>query len=176
MLPAPRALAAAEVDARLTELVALLTDAVESGASVGFVLPLAAGEAEAFWRDVALDLADGLRTALVAEVDGHIAGTVLLAPCLKPNQPHRADVQKLLVHRRYRGQGLGRLLMAGVEATARAAGRTLLTLDTRSGSAAEALYRTLGWREVGVIAGYALDPDRTLAACTFFCKHLEASS
>ncbi|MBV8543641.1 MAG: GNAT family N-acetyltransferase, partial [Acidobacteria bacterium] len=99
-----------------------------------------------------------------------IAGTVQLRPAPMPNQPHRADVAKLLVHRRARGKGLGRMLMEEIERRARSDGFTLLTLDTKRGDAAESLYRRVGWIEVGVIPGYALNPDGSLCDTVIFYK------
>lgn len=151
---------------------ALLVDAVASGASVGFVDPLSQSEVATFWRDVATEVARGERYVIVAQRAGLLVGCVHLVPSAKPNQRHRADVQKLLVMRAERGRGVGTRLMADVERRALAIGRWLLTLDTRHDSDAERLYRRLGWTEVGTIPDYAADPDRTLAACTFFYKRL----
>lgn len=163
-------LSARGIDARLAELVALLEDAVADGASVGFVSPLAAGEIEAYWREAALDVEDGFRRVLVAEEDGRLVGCVQLAPSGKPNQRHRAEVQKLLVRTAARGRGIGSALMKAVEALAGGEGRWLLTLDTRAESDADRLYRQWGWTPVGAIPEYARDPDHTLAACVFFYK------
>jgi GNAT superfamily N-acetyltransferase len=138
------------------------------------VLPLAEGECEAYWREVALDIADGVRDLLVAREHGQLVGSVQLAPCGKPNQPHRAEVQKLLVLASARGRGIGAALMRALEARSGEAGRWLLTLDTRSGSVAEYCYRRWGWTACGAIPRYALDPDRTLADCTFFYKALDS--
>lgn len=165
---------AREVDGRIGELSALLDDAIRGGASVGFVLPLAQGECEAYWREIALDVADGMRDVLVAKEHGRVVGTVQLAPSGKTNQPHRADVQKLLVLASARGHGVGAALMRALEARARAAGRWLLTLDTRTDSVAERCYRRWGWTACGTIPDYAKDPDGTFANCTFFYKALDA--
>ena len=167
-----RSIAAGEIDARRAELRALLVDAIDGGASVGFVMPIDATRIDAFWRDVAADVAAGTRLVIVAARDGTIVGSVQLAVSWKPNQAHRADVEKLLVARDSRRLGIGTLLMDAVEARALAAGRWLLTLDTRADSDAERLYRRLGWTEVGTIPDYAADPDGMLAACTFFDKRL----
>lgn len=161
---------AAELRARRDEMVALLADAVEDGASVGFVLPHALAEYERHWDDVAAAVTAGRSEVLVAERDGRIAGAVQLTPCLRPNGRHRAEVQKLLVLRPARRAGLGAALMREVEALAVGRGHRLLLLDTRSDSAAERLYRRLGWRAFGSVPDYACDPDGTLAACTFFYK------
>ncbi len=165
-------LSARGIDERMDELVALLADAVGDGASVGFVAPLAAGELEAFWREIALDVEDGMRSVLVATDAGSIVGSVQLAPCGKSNQPHRADVQKLLVLTSMRGRGIGAALMRALEARATAQGRWLLTLDTREASDADRRYRRWGWTSVGRIPDYAMDPDRTLAGCVFYYKRL----
>ncbi|MEO6749737.1 MAG: GNAT family N-acetyltransferase [Casimicrobiaceae bacterium] len=166
------ALSAAALRAAIAELCALLEDAIDSNASVGFVLPVADGELEAFWHEVALDIDDGMRHLLVARDAGAIIGTVALAPSMKSNQAHRAEVQKLLVLRRARGRGVGRALMQRIEKLAAGEGRWLLTLDTRAGSEAERLYRRCGYVAAGAIPDYATDADRTLAACTFFYKAL----
>jgi ribosomal protein S18 acetylase RimI-like enzyme len=144
----------AELDDDLVDpLATLLIDAVDSGGSVSFLPPLDHGAASRFWRELALLP----RGAIVIARDGdRVDGVVVLAPSWPPNQPHRADVTKLLVHRRARGAGLGRRLMAALEDHARAAGFRLLTLDTRRGDVAERLYRRLGWCEVGVIPDYAI--------------------
>ena len=163
---------AAVIDRRMAELVALLDDAVAGGASVGFVLPLAAGELEAFWREVGLDVEDGMRMLWVAEEGERIVGSVQLVPSPKSNQRHRADVQKFLVHREARRRGIGAALMTELENCARVAGRVLLTLDTRESGAAELLYRREGWTAAGHIPNYAVDPDRCLAGCVFFYKQL----
>jgi len=158
---------AAESDIRA--LAALLVDAVASGASVGFLDTLTQEEAEAWWRK---RLADDRAIVFVARDGDGIAGTVQLLPAPMPNQPHRADVAKLQVHRRARGQGLGRALMDAIEARARAAGFTLLTLDTKRGDAAEKLYEATGWTRVGVIPNYALDPDGAPCDTVVFYKQL----
>ena len=158
---------AAESDIR--ELAALLLDAVASGASVGFLETLTQAEAEAWWRK---RLGDERAVILVARDATGIAGTVQLLPAPMPNQPHRADVAKLQVHRRARGQGLGRALMNAIEERARAAGFTLLTLDTKRGDAAERLYEATGWTRVGVIPRYAQDPDGAFCDTVVFFKPL----
>lgn len=169
----PEAMTAAGLRDEIGALVALLTDAIEGNASVGFVLPLADGEIEAFWHEVALDVDDGLRWLLVAREGARIVGTVILAPSTKANQAHRAEVQKLLVMRDARGRGIGAALMGAVEALAARTQRWLLTLDTREDSDAARLYRRRGYRELGTIPDYACDADRRLAGCTFFYKMLE---
>jgi len=169
-------LSASAIDARMAELVALVEDAVCGNASVGFVLPLAQGELEAFWRDMALDVEDGVRTVLAAWQDDRLVGSAQLAPSLKANQRHRADVQKLLVLRSARRQGIATALMRALEARAVQGGRTLLTLDTREDSEADRLYRGMGWVAVGRIPDYAADPDLRMGGCVFFYKQLAAAA
>lgn len=165
-------LAPAEIRSRRAQLVDLLADAIDGGASVNYVLPFRREDLDAYWRAVASDVESGKRKVLAIIVDDRVVGSVQLLPCDKPNQPHRADVQKLLVHRNYRQRGAGSALMRALEERARSAGRWLLTLDTRSGSAADALYPRWGWHAVGQIPDFALDPDGSPAACTFYWKRL----
>lgn len=167
-------LSAARQRARLDELCALLADAVDDNASVGFVLPHDARRYADAWDGWIDEAERGERMVLCAFVGDELAGCVHLVPCSKPNQPHRADVQKLLVHRRHRYQGIARELMRALEARALASGRSLLTLDTRTGSGADYLYRSEGWTELGVLPGFAFDPDGAPAACTFYWKRLHA--
>lgn len=138
----------------------LLIDAVDSGAAVSFVSPLTDENAEAWWRKT-LAAAHARAIFLVARDGDEIVGTVQLHPAWAPNQPHRAEIAKLLVHRRARRSGLGSHLMHDIENAARQAGFTLLTLDAKRGAAADHLYRRLGWTAVGAIPAYALDPDGT---------------
>lgn len=165
-----RRLARAEARQAASALADVLADCVAGGASVSFMADLTHADAEAFWRDQA-DADDG-RVILVAEDASGIAGVVQVIPAWPPNQPHRADVSKLLVHRRARGHGAAKALMIAAEREALAIGRTLLTLDTVEGSAAEALYTGLSWTRVGVIPDYALMPDSALAATVVFFKAL----
>jgi len=150
-------------------LALLLLDATASGASVGFLDSTTLELAIEWWRR-SISQADERAIFLVARDGRGIAGTVQLRPAPMPNQPHRADVAKLLVHRRARGKGLGRMLMEEIERRARSDGFTLLTLDTKRGDAAESLYRRVGWIEVGVIPGYALNPDGSLCDTVIFYK------
>ena len=158
-------------DADVRELALLLLDAVASGASVGFLDSLSVEEAEAWWRNK-LATADPRAVVLVARDGDGIIGTVQLLPAPMPIQPHRADVAKLQVHRRARGRGLGRAQMDAGVAHARAAGFTLLTLDTKRGDVAEKLYEGSGWTRVGVIPNYALDPDGSSCDTVVFSKRL----
>lgn len=151
----------------------VLIDCVEGGASVSFMHPMTRAKADAFWRAVADDVARGERAVLVAEDDvGGIVGTVQLVLRLPENQPHRAEVAKMLVHRRARRRGLAATLMAAVEAEARREGKTLLVLDTVTGGDAERLYDRLGWERCGRIPDFALLPDGRPCGTTVFFKVL----
>ena len=157
-------------DAAIEGLAALLVDAVEGGASVSFMAPLTRERAAAFWRRIGESLERGERALLVAE-DGHgIAGTVHLVLDQPENQPHRADLSKLLVHRRVRRQGVGEALMRAAEPMARACGKSLLVLDTASAEAMR-LYERLGWVRCGEIPGYALLPQGGLCATVLYFRH-----
>jgi GNAT superfamily N-acetyltransferase len=159
-------------DAQVDGLADVLIDCVEGGASVSFMHPLTRERAAAFWRRVAQGVAAGERALLVAEDEHGLCGTVQLMLEQPENQPHRADVAKMLVHRRARRQGLGAALMRAAEATARECGKTLLVLDTVTGGDAESLYQRLGWERVGVIPGYALFPRGGLCSTTVFYRKL----
>ena len=161
-------------DAEVAALSDLLIDCVEGGASVSFMLPLTGERAEAFWRRVASDVAVGARALLVAEDAEGICGTVQLVLDTPENQPHRAELVKMLVHHRARRRGLGAALMRAAEAMALDCGRTLLVLDAVTGDAGERLYTRLGWTRVGVIPRYALMPDGTPCATTYFYRDLAA--
>ena len=156
----------------LPHLIHLLQDAVASGASVGFLPPLSAEDAQQYWSTVFQDVVQGTCVLLVARDEGRIVGSVQLALALKPNARHRAEVQKLFVLSRQRRRGIGRALMQTVEQVARSGGRTLLVLDTRLGDSAEQLYRTLGYGEVGVIPAYARGASGTLESTVIFYKTL----
>lgn len=152
------ALPPAEADACLPELGALLHACVHDGASLGFILPHPPAQAEAFWSAKVLPaMREGTRTVLVVRRDGRIVGTVQLDCDTPPNQPHRAEVRKLLVHPLHRRGGIGRALMLELEQRARALRRRLLTLDTRTGDQAEPLYAALGYQRAGVIPEFCLD-------------------
>lgn len=159
-------------DAQLQALADVLVDCVAGGASVSFMHPLAPERALAFWQGVAEGVARGERALLVAEDAAGLCGTVQLVLAQPENQPHRADVAKMLVHRRARRRGLGEALMRAAEAEARAAGKTLLVLDTIAGGDAERLYRRLGWQSCGRIPDFALMPHGGLAATHVFWKRL----
>ena len=167
----PRRLHALD-DAQIDELAGVLIDCVEGGASVSFMHPLSRDRAVAFWRRVAQGVAAGERALLIAEDARGLCGTVQLVLDQPENQPHRADLAKMLVHRRVRRQGLGAALMRAAEATARECGKTLLVLDAVTGGDAERLYERLGWERVGVIPGYALLPQGGLCATTVYYRNL----
>jgi GNAT superfamily N-acetyltransferase len=151
-------------------LAGVLADAVDDGASVGFLTPFDREAAAVWWRERAPAVADGSLIVWVCRDAGGIVATVSLALPGKPNSRHRAEVSKLLVHRDARGRGPARALLATAEAAAAEAGVSLLVLDTRTGSAAERLYLTGGWTLFGVVPGYAADPDGSLQDCSFFYK------
>ena len=159
---------------RLPELGALLQDCVHDGASIGFILPFDTAASQAFWMDNVLPaVTRGVRLLLVAEVDGRVAGAVQLDWDTNPNQAHRAEVRKLLVAPTFRRHGIARQLMQALEAQARQLPRSLLTLDTRSGDHAQALYLSLGYLVAGSIPAYALAPDGGhLDATTIMYKQL----
>ncbi|NIH81579.1 GNAT family N-acetyltransferase [Amycolatopsis viridis] len=164
-------LSAAGFTAAVPALGEVLADCTNGGASVGFLAPLGTAESTAWWAELAGDVAEG-RVLVWAAWDGpRLVGTVQLRPARLPNAPHRAELAKLLVHRDARGRGLGRALLAEAERAARAAGITLLVLDTETGSPAERLYRSAGWTEAGTVPGYAADPGGTLKPTTFFYKN-----
>ena len=160
-------------EADLEALAGVLVDCVEGGASVSFMLPMTRAKALAFWRDVADGVARGERALLVARDAQGIAGTVQVILAQPENQPHRADVAKMLVHRRARRQGLGAALMRAAEREAHAEGKSLLVLDTADDTAAR-LYARLGWQSVGTIPGYALLPAGGECATTIFYRPLAA--
>ena len=168
-----RRLGAEDAAAAVEGLADVLVDCVEGGASVSFMLPLARDKALAFWRGVADGVARGERALLVAEdAHGAIVGTVQLIMAMPDNQPHRADVAKMLVHRRARRAGVGRQLLAALDEVAKEEGKTVLVLDTVTGGDAERLYERAGWQRAGVVPKYALMPDGAFCATTFFYKHL----
>ena len=155
----------------LDELAGLLVDAVDSGASVSFMHPFSVDDARQWWTQT-VECADPRAIVLVARDELGIAGSGSLHPAWAPNQPHRADITKLLVHRRARRRGIGRALMSQIEERGRAAGFTLLTLDTVRGDPAEQLYTNAGWQRVGIIPDYALYPDRRACDTVVFYKKL----
>jgi len=167
-----RALDAVEAEARLDELADILVDAVAHGASVNFLAGFSRAEGRAFWQGQLAGIAQGERRLIVAEAAGRLVATVVLTFAHQPNAPHRAEIGKMLVHSTMRRRGVGRRILAAAEDAARAAGRTLLLLDTQSGSAGDLLYRNCGWIEYGRVPGHALTPDGRLAETTMFYKRL----
>lgn len=162
-----------QATARRAALEALLVDSVEGGASVNFVWPMTAEKAARWW-DGALDShARGERVLFTAEQDGRVDGTVQLIFAPQENQVFRADISKMLVHRRARRQGLGERLMRAAEDEARARGKLLLTLDTEAGSDGERLYARLGWQKFGTVPGFALNAEGVARKdCSFFYREL----
>lgn len=165
-----RRLSADEIAASAAALGALFVDAVDAGASIGYMAGLAQAEAEDYWRGVAREL-QGRRVTVAEDAEG-IAGVVILAPFQAAFQPHRAEIVKLVVHRRARGRGLAAALMRAAEDDARALGRTVLTLMTRRGSEGEHLYRKLGWTLAGVIEEDSLAPDGASADAAIYRKRI----
>ncbi len=159
-------------EAHIDGLTEVLLDCVEGGASVSFMDPLTRERAAAFWRHVAQGVAAGERALLVAEDERGLCGTVQLILAQPENQPHRADLAKMLVHRRARRRGLGAALMRAAEAAALACGKTLLVLDAVTGGDAARLYERLGWVRVGDIPGYALYPDGRPCGTTYYYRNL----
>jgi GNAT superfamily N-acetyltransferase len=153
----------------LPGLAELLVDSVDDGASVGFLGGLTRERALGWWQ---IFLADASMTTWIARDCGGVAGVVGLYPAQQESAPHRADVRMLLVHRRARGQGLARALLAALEREAVVRGRWLLVLDTETGSTAETVYRRLGWQPAGIVPDHTLDPDGTPEATIFFWKRL----
>lgn len=149
-------------------LAEVLADCVAGGASVGFLLPFTIADAHGYWQSAA----PAMDILLVAETGGRIEGTVSLRFAALPNGRHRAEVVKLLVHRRARGRRIAKRLMAAAEAEALAAGRTTLHLDTLTGSDAEGLYQALGWQAAGIIPAYCLVGDGNLGSTTVMYRHL----
>jgi GNAT superfamily N-acetyltransferase len=164
----------ADVERHIKPLGGLMHACVLGGASIGYILPYALEDGEAFWRDKVIPALDGFgRVLLVARLHGEIVGAVQLDYDTPPNQPHRAEVRKLMVHPDLRRRGIARALMATLETEARAVGRTLLTLDTRTGDAAEPLYASMGYKVAGILPGWCRDTatDR-LDPTTFMYKTL----
>lgn len=162
---------AAAAKAAIHELANVLADCVAGGASVSFMLPFSRADAEKFFKKVIASVTRGETVLVAAKLDGRIVGTVQLGLDMPPNQPHRADIKKLMVHRSARQHGIGAALMARAEAEAKARGRTLLVLDTASGDA-ERLYARSGWQRVGVVPDYAMWPGGGFCDTTFFWKKL----
>lgn len=164
-----------DIEANIAGLTEVLHASVMAGASINFILPYEAADATQFWTDkVVPGVKGGKLVALVAWVDGRIAGTVQLDCDTPPNQPHRAEIRKLMVHPDFRNRGIARSLMASIEQVAAARGRRLITLDTRAGDKAQPLYLSLGYVTAGIVPGYARDvfEDRW-DDCVFMYKQLD---
>ena len=156
----------------LLRLGTLLEDCVEGGASIGFLWPMAPGEAERYWRSIIPAVESSERIVVIASQDARIVGTGALELCMKANGMHRAEVSKLMVMRDARHRGIGRDIMFALEDEARRHGRTTLVLDTFLDGGAEPLYRALGWTEAGRVPEYATWPDGTLGATVYYYKLL----
>ncbi|MEQ8308192.1 MAG: GNAT family N-acetyltransferase [Hoeflea sp.] len=168
------ALSAAHLEDQRDSLGAIMAATVSGGAAIGYMQPFDEADGQAFFEtQVFPEVRAGRRVLLAATLDGVTVGTVQLITALPPNQPHRSEVAKMMVAPEARRKGVGRALLAAVDTHATAAGKTLITLDTRTGDAAEPLYRAAGYRTAGVIPGFALDPDgRGLHATTYMYKTL----
>jgi ribosomal protein S18 acetylase RimI-like enzyme len=155
-------------------LAELLLDSVAGGASIGFMASVTKPEAELFFDKVLTAVERDERILLAAFVDSALLGTVQIVPSMMPNQPHRADISKLMVHRSVRGKGVASMLMRHAEESARAAGKSVLVLDTCTGTDAERLYMRLGWTRAGIVPHYALFPDGSSCDTVIFWKRLTA--
>ena len=153
----------------------LVLDAVAGGASINFLADVTHEEAEDWWHALEPEVEAGVVTAFIAEAGDRIVGSTLLMRSIKANSPHRAEIGKVVVHRDVRRQGIAAMLMQAAEERARAEGRWLLVLDTVTDSPADSLYRSLGWQVTGVVPNYAMLPDGTPWAATFFWKGLRGS-
>lgn len=171
-MPDIRLLSHAEALDQIPALTEVLRDCIDDNASLGFMSPFTPQQGEGFWRGVAEAVGRGEVLLWGAFVEGRLMGTVQIGFALKPNQPHRADLMKLLVHRAARGMGLSTALMRAAEAGAEKAGRTLLVLDTAKGQLAETIYQKLGWQRSGEIPDYALYPDGRFCDTVIFYKRL----
>jgi GNAT superfamily N-acetyltransferase len=160
-------------DAALNQLAYVLVDCVEGGASVSFMSPFSHAAALAFFRKIAASVASKDTVLLAARLEGRIVGTVQLGLDTPPNQPHRADIRKMLVHRSARGRGIGAALMSRAEQEARRNGRWLLVLDTVPGENGHRVYKRAGWTQSGIIPDYALFPDGRLCDTAMMWKRLE---
>jgi GNAT superfamily N-acetyltransferase len=163
-----------DFDAMETSLAEIVADGVNGGAAISFMQPYSLDDGRRFWVDeVFPDVAHGGRVLFVAYLDDAVVGTVQMDVTLRPNQPHRCEVAKMVVHSRVRRRGVGRALMLALEAHAKSLGKTLITLDTRTGDKAETLYASVGFQRAGVIPNYAYDPDgRAKHGTTYMYKEI----
>jgi len=157
-----------------TSLAEIVADGVNGGAAISFMQPFTADDGLRFWREnVFPEVASGKRVLFVAYLDEVIVGTAQMHIALPPNQPHRCEVAKMVVHSRARRKGVAQRLMRALEAHAKSIGKTLITLDTRSGDKAEGLYASVGFKKAGMIPGYAFDPDgRARHGTTYMYKEI----
>ncbi|HZS56564.1 MAG TPA: GNAT family N-acetyltransferase [Bryobacteraceae bacterium] len=169
-----RTLSAQDVYTHIEELSSVLVDCVEGGASVSFMAGISDKQANDFFGNVAASIQRGERMLLAAFLEGTLAGTVQIVTSMPENQPHRAEIAKLLVTRPARGRGLGTALMRYAEELSRLAGKTLLVLDTATGSDAERLYERLGWTRAGAIPNYSMLPNGQFCGTTIFWKQISA--
>lgn len=167
-----RALTEALDPRQLEDLSALLIDAVEGGASLGFLTPMGPERAQTYWEGVSKAVQAGDKALLVAEIEGAILGTVQVVLDMPQNQPHRGEISKMIVHTKVRQLGLGMRLLLAAEERARIAGKSLLVLDTQTGSAAEHLYLKAGYSPLPPLPDYALTPDGVLSPTTIFWKRI----
>jgi len=169
-----RDIASGEVESEVDSLCRILADSVETGAAVSFMFPVSECAAKRFWlEDVRHEVSAGRRLLFGAEIDGHLVGTTQLILAMPPNQPHRGEIAKMIVHPSARRRGVARSLMLHVLDRAKERGKTLITLDTRTGDSAERLYRALGFETAGVIPRFAQDPDgRAAHAATFMYREI----
>ncbi len=166
-----RVLESSEARGQLDALAAVVVDCVEGGASISYLAPFSLADARAALEPMVAEAERGRRLLLAAFLNGDLVGTVSVLLAFPPNQPHRGEIAKMLVHRSARNRGIGRLLMEHAENAARAAGKTLPVLDTANGTAAR-LYERQGWVKVGEIPNFALYPDGTPCATVFYYKEL----
>jgi GNAT superfamily N-acetyltransferase len=167
-----RPLDADETRAHRDDLCTIMVDCVTGGASIGFMEPFTMADAASFWAGVVEAVGRGDARHLAAFDGDRVVGTVQVVTRMPPNQPHRGDLKKLMVASHARGKGVARQLMAAADETARKAGKTLLVLDTATGSDAESLYPKIGWEKAGIIPDYALFPDGRFCDTTVFYKRL----
>ncbi len=163
-----------DLDSHLAELCAILIDSVAGGAAISFMAPLNIAEAKAFWeKDVKSGVETGHKKLFGAFVGEDLIGTVQVVLAMPPNQRHRAEISKMIVHPRGRRRGVGTALMHAALDAAKKADKTLITLDTRTGDVSEALYRSVGFKEAGVIPDFAYDPDGSRRhATTYMYRYL----
>jgi ribosomal protein S18 acetylase RimI-like enzyme len=167
-----RVVSASEMARLQPTLAVLLRDAVDGGASLGFLPPLDPTEASMYWKGAEAEMRAGRRIIVVASASSHVVGCVQIILSTRENARHRAEIQKLCVLTRERGTGIGKALMEAAHAAALGRGRTLIVLDTKKGDLAEALYRSLGYTELGVVPSYTRDRAGTFHDTVFFYKHL----